>query len=77
MKTNNRKVRKCLKCVKEFSRGFDLANGKYMSIFLGFFARIVTDSAQFMNLRERAHGEIHPHKVDKNNGESTFFCFCF
>ena len=41
MKTNKRKVRKCLKCVKQSSRRFDLANGKYLSILLGLFARIV------------------------------------
>ena len=34
MKPNKRKVRKCLKCVKKFSRRFDLTNGKYLSIFL-------------------------------------------
>ena len=39
-KTNKRKVRKCLKCVKEYSHRFDLANGKYLSIFLGVFAKI-------------------------------------
>ena len=27
--------------MKEFSHRFDLANGKYLSIFLGVFARIV------------------------------------
>ena len=39
MKTNKRKVRKCLKYTKEFSRRFDMGNGKYLSIFLGVFAR--------------------------------------
>ena len=34
MKTNKRKVRKCLLCVNEFWNRFDLANGKYLSIFL-------------------------------------------
>ena len=33
------KVRKFIKCVTEFSRKYDLSNGKYLSIFLGFFAR--------------------------------------
>ena len=41
IKTNKRKVRKCLKCVMEVSRRFDLANGKYLPNFLGVFARIV------------------------------------
>ena len=41
MRTNKRKVRKCLKCVKEFSRRFDLENEEYMSIFLGVFGKIV------------------------------------
>ena len=33
MKTKKRKVTKCLKCMKEFSRRFDLVNEKYLSIF--------------------------------------------
>ena len=32
------KVRKFIKCVTEFSHKYDLSNGKYLSIFLGFFA---------------------------------------
>ena len=40
MKTNKRKVRKCFKCVKEFSRRFELANGKYFSIFLEFLQEL-------------------------------------
>ena len=61
MKTNKRKVRKYLNCVKEFSRRFDLANRKYLSIFLGFFARIVkvTHFALVINFRERAHRKTH------------------
>ena len=35
MSTNKREVRKCIRCVKEFSHRFDFANGKYLSIFLG------------------------------------------
>ena len=35
MKSSKRKVRKYLKCVKEFSRRFNMANEKYLSIFLG------------------------------------------
>ena len=34
IKTNKRKLRKYRKCVKEFSRRVDLANGKYLSILL-------------------------------------------
>ena len=47
------KIRKWLKCVKEFSYRFDLANGKYLSIFLRVFARIVKDQhfAQVINFR--------------------------
>ena len=77
MKTNERKVRKCLKCVKEFLRRFDLANEKYLSIFQGVFARIVkvTHFAQVINFCERAHGKIHLRKIDKNNREFTFFSF--
>ena len=56
-----------------------------MVFLLGVFARIVkvTDVAQVINFREKAHGKIHPRKVDKNNRESMnlllFFCcfFCF
>ena len=33
MNTNKRKVRKCLKCIKEFSRRFDLTNGEYFVNF--------------------------------------------
>ena len=80
MKTNKRKVTKSLNCVKEFLRRFDLANGKYLSIFLGAFARIVKVShfAQVINFRERAHGKIHSRKVDKNNRiYVSFFFFCF
>ena len=75
MKTNKRKITKCLKYLQEFSRRFVLANGKYLSIFLGIFARIseVTHFAQVINFRKRTHGKIHPRKVDKNNRESTFF----
>ena len=58
MKTNKRKVRTCLKCVKEFLRRFDLENGKYLLIFLGVFAEIikVAHFAQAINFRERTHG---------------------
>ena len=38
---NKRNVKKCLKYVKEYSRRYDSANGKYLSIFLRVFARIV------------------------------------
>ena len=38
MKTNNRKVKKSVKCSKGFSLRYDLENGKYLSIFLGIFA---------------------------------------
>ena len=73
MKRNKRKVRKSINCMKEFSRRFDLAYRKYLSIFLRVFARIVkvTHFAQIINFRERSHGKIHPRKVDKNNREST------
>ena len=80
MKTNKIKFWKCLKCVKEFSRRFDLVNVKYLSIFLGFFARIVkvTHFAQVVKFLERGHGKIDPRKVDKSNRESTFsLFFCF
>ena len=52
MKTNKRKVRNCLKYAKRFLRRLDLANGKYLSIFLGVFARIVkvTHFAQVISL---------------------------
>ena len=58
-----------------------------MVFLLGVFARIVkvTDVAQVINFREKAHGKIHPRKVDKNNRESMnlllfvclLFFFCF
>ena len=80
MKVNKRKSWKCLKCVKEFSRKFYLANWKFLSIFLGVFARIakVAHFAQVINFRERVHRKTHPCKVDKNNRESAFlFAFVF
>ena len=60
-------MRKCLKCVKKFSRRFDLGNVKYLSIFLRVFARIVkvTHFAQVINFRERAHGKIHEIKQNE------------
>ena len=55
---NEKKQNKCKEmpkciCMKEFLRRFDLANGKYLSIFLGVFARIVkvTNFAQVINSR--------------------------
>ena len=53
-----------------------------MVFLLGIFARIVkvTDFAQVINFREKAHGKIYPHKVDKNNRESMnliFYLFIF
>ena len=76
MKTNKIKVRKYLNWVKEFSRRFDLANRKYLSIFLGVFARIVkvTHSAQVINFREKASGKTHARRADKNNRESSKKC---
>ena len=76
VKTSKRKVRKYLKCMKEFLRRFDLANGNYLSVFLGIFARIVkvTHFAQVAKFRERANRKMHPRKVGKNNREPTFFC---
>ena len=80
MKTTKRKVRKSLKFVKGFSRRFDLANRKHLSIFLGIFARIVkvTHFAQVINFQERPHGKIYPRNVGKSNRESTFiYLFTF
>ena len=53
--------------MKKFSRRFDLANEKYLSIFLRVFARIVkvTHFAQVINSLERAHGKVHPCKVNR------------
>ena len=51
---------KCLMRVKEYSPRFDLANEKYLSIFLRVCARIVkvTHFAQVINFPERAHGKV-------------------
>ena len=61
------KVTKCLKCVKEFSCSFDLANEKYLSVFLGVFAKIVKVIyfAQVITFPESTHGKVHPCKVDR------------
>ena len=77
MKINKIKAMKCLKCVKEFSRRSDLVNGKYLSVFLGVFARIfkVTHFSKVINVCEQAHGKFHPRKVGKNNRESLFLFF--
>ena len=65
--------------MKEFSSRFDLANGKYLSIFLAVFARIVkvTHFAQVINFREKAHGKTHPRKIDKNNRIYVSFVVVF
>ena len=70
MKTNKRKV---------WKRRFDLANGKYLSLFLEVFARMVkvTHFAQVINFPERAQVKIHLRKVDKNNREYTFSLLLF
>ena len=54
MKINKQKGRKCLRCVKEFSHRFNLANGKYLPIFLMGFTRIVKAAhfAQVIDFRE-------------------------
>ena len=79
MKTNKRKVRKCLQYVKKFWRRFNLAKKTYLSIFLGVFAIIVkvTHFAQIINFGERAHGRIHPRRVDKITENLRFICFVF
>ena len=58
VETNRRKVRKCLRCVKEFSHRFDLENGKYLSTFLGVFARMVKVAhfALVINFCKRIYG---------------------
>ena len=45
--------------ISQFPRGF-CKNCQGYTFCSGYF-------------RERAHGKIHPRKVDKNNRESTFF----
>ena len=67
MKTNKKKVRKRLKCVRKFSRRFDLVNGKYLSVFQGVFVRIVkvTHLVQVINFRERAHGNCTRGQLNK------------
>ena len=69
MKTNKRKV---------WKRRFDLANGKYLSLFLEVFARMVkvTHFAQVINFPERAQVKIHLRKVDKITENIRFLC-CF
>ena len=68
-----------VKCVKEFSRRFDLPNGK--SIFLWVFARIVkvTYFAKIINFRKRTHEKIYPRliKITENLRYFCFVLFCF
>ena len=70
-KTKQKKVKKCLKCMKEFWRRFDLADEKYLSSFLGAFARIVevTHFAQIIDFSERAQGKDSPRKVNRQLGK--------
>ena len=70
-KKKQRKVKKCLKCMKEFWRRFDLADEKYLSIFLGVFARIVKVAhfAQIINFSKRARGKDSPSKVNRQLGK--------
>ena len=53
--------------MKEFSCRFDLANEKYLSVFLGVFAKIVKVIyfAQVITFPESTHGKVHPCKVDR------------
>ena len=74
MKTNKRKVWKCLKSVKEFSCRFDLA------IFLSILGGVLQNLSRLSIFLEMLLGKIHPRKVDKSNRESAgvfFFCFVF
>ena len=63
-----------VKCVKEFSRRFDLPNGK--SIFLRVFARFVkvTYFAKIINFRKRTHEKIYPRLI-KITENLRYFCF--
>ena len=61
MKTNKRKVRKCLQSVEKHSCRFDLANGKYLSIFLGGFTR--------GQLNNEGGGELHEIKRSQDKTE--------
>ena len=56
MKINKTKVKKCLKCVKKFLGRFDWANGKYLLIFVGGFARTVKVSHCTQNIDFRPTG---------------------
>ena len=65
MKKNRTKVRKCIRCVKEFPHRFDLANGKYMSIFLRAFVKTVKDahSAQVIPIFDEFHVKNWKQKI--------------
>ena len=81
MKTNERKVRECLKCVKEFSCRFDLGNRKYLPIFLGVFGRTVKVKYTFCSgynfrfnctrgqLNKEGGGELHEIKRCRDKTE--------
>ena len=53
--------------MKELWCRFDLADDKYLSIFLGVFARIVkvTHFAQIIDFSERAQRKDSPRKVNR------------
>ena len=76
MKPNKRKVRKCLKCAKEFSGRFDFSNGKYLSIFLGFFCKNCQDypfnfryNCNPGQLNKEGGGELHEIKQSQDKTE--------
>ena len=76
-KQTKEKLENALSAWKNFRKDLTWWNGKYLSIFLGLFARIVkvTYFVQVINFRERSYEKIHPHKIDKNNRDSTFSFF--
>ena len=68
------KVRKCLKCVKESSRRFDLANGKYLSIFLRFLQELPRSHILLkLSIFERSNKKRFSREKSKTNGIAWIF----
>ena len=75
MKTSKRKVRKYLKSMKTFSRKFDSANRKYLSVFPEVFERIfkVSHFAQVINFRTIEQNKYFTLKIVKKDIAWIFF----
>ena len=73
MKTNKRKVKNALSVSMNFRVDFTWRLGNISQFPSGFCKNCQDFTFCSGYFRERAHGKIHPRKLDKSNRESTFF----